>query len=172
MNYNDRDTIEYLCETAYVIWTQVELNSFDIWDIFLQYWLEFNWDIDEMLDIYEHIYETRNKEVWYLQYLHDSHLPTLIWNYCLSKTDRYFNINTGDFEIKVISKDKSKYLLITPQNYCDTLSKQDCIHYERLIGASKKMKRARELYFLIKNNDFTKEEVEYFTHNIEKFYIT
>ena len=64
-----------------------------------------------------------------------------------------------------------KYLHIDNENYCDNLSLEDCIEYEKLVKASNEMKEARELYFLINNYNISRSWYNYFIGILQTNYI-
>lgn len=87
-----------------------------------------------------------------------------------------YNLKTWDFikeeyHNQYINEIWTSMLAITPTNYCDTLSLEDCIRYEKDFWATKEMKEARELYFLIMNYNISKDSFVYFRDILETNYI-
>ena len=76
-----------------------------------------------------------------------------------------------EYPNQYINKVWSSMLYITKENYCDTLSLEDCLRYEKKIWATREMKEARELYFLIMNYNISKESFLYFRDILETNYI-
>lgn len=87
-----------------------------------------------------------------------------------------YNLKTWEFfkeeyPNQYINEVWSSMLYITKENYCDTLSLEDCLIYEKEIWATREIKEARELYFLIMNYNISKEWFLYFRDILETNYI-
>lgn len=90
--------------------------------------------------------------------------------------NKIYNLKTWEFlneeyPNQYINEIWISMLYITKENYCDTLSLEDCLQYEKEIWATREMKEARELYFLIMNYNISKDSFIYFKDILETNYI-
>lgn len=90
--------------------------------------------------------------------------------------NKIYNLKTWDlldeeYPNQYINEIWNSMLYITKENYCDTLSLEDCLRYEKEIWATREMKEARELYFLIMNYNISKDSFIYFRDILETNYI-
>lgn len=90
--------------------------------------------------------------------------------------NKIYNLKTWElldeeYPNQYINEIWTSMLYITKENYCDTLSLEDCLRYEKEIWATREMKEARELYFLIMNYNISKDSFIYFRDILETNYI-